>query len=211
MLNRDERNRYIISFAIAVLILVAIGTAISTYIPEKSKQYAELEKIISSIDGYNMNLNNWQACKNTLMDLNYWYDLLPRYDKTDSTDADLERLHNKATDRIVKLQLRLLPKIREFYGKFLAEKLWLENYKVNVNSLDRNKLIVFTHKDFQIRKSLEKFHNSVLTDLQILGFSQIRYKWYEEEDLKNDNYIRYNFKEFTDNEIRKFTIAALNF
>ena len=118
MLNRDERNRYIISFAIALLILVVIGTAISTYIPEKSKQYAELEKIISSIDGYNMNLYNWQACKNTLMDLNYWYDLLPRYDKTDSTDADLERLHNKATDRIVKLQLRLLPKIRSSTENF---------------------------------------------------------------------------------------------
>jgi hypothetical protein len=145
------------------------------------------------------------------MDLNYWYDLLPRYGEIDSTDFELQDLKKKATDRISRLQLKVLPKIREYYGKYLAEKLWLENYKVSVFSLDRNKLIVFAHNDFTDRKLLEKFHHSVLTDLQIIGFSQIRYKWNDTDESINENYLRYNFKEFPDNEIRKFTLAALDF
>ena len=211
MLNRDERNGYLLAFGIALLIVVAIATAISTSIPNKPKKHTEMEKIIGSIDAYNLDINNWHKAKNLLMDLNYWYDLLPRYGETDSTDYELEVLKKKAIDRISRLQLKVLPKIREYYGKYLGEKLWLENYKVSVFSLDRNKLIVFAHTDFKDRKILEKFHHSVLTDLQILGFSQIRYKWTVEDESINENYLRYNFKEFPDNEIRKFTIAALDF
>jgi hypothetical protein len=211
MLNRDERNNYLISFGIALVILVAIATAISTSIPDKPKKYLELEKVINSIDAYNLEINSWHKAKNILMDLNYWYDLLPRYGEIDSTDFELQDLKKKATDRISRLQLKVLPKIREYYGKYLAEKLWLENYKVSVFSLDRNKLIVFAHNDFTDRKLLEKFHHSVLTDLQIIGFSQIRYKWNDTDESINENYLRYNFKEFPDNEIRKFTLAALDF
>jgi hypothetical protein len=43
----------------------------------------------------------------------------------------------------------------------------------------------------------------------VLGFKQIRYKWYELEKLEDEKYILYNFSDLPDNEIRRFSISAI--
>ncbi|MCW9094451.1 MAG: hypothetical protein OQJ74_01245, partial [Ignavibacteriaceae bacterium] len=74
---------------------------------------------------------------------------------------------------------------------------------------ERNKIIFFTHDSFKRRSSLEKFHVSVVNDLRLLGFKQIRYNWYELEGLEDEKYIHYNFKDLPDNEIRRFNLSVL--
>ena len=59
MLSRDERNRYVISVFSAVLILFLIGFSISSSLPNKSEAYQELENIVSPIDGYSTEIDNW--------------------------------------------------------------------------------------------------------------------------------------------------------
>lgn len=211
MINIFERNRFVISITLSLVILTMVTITLSSFSPtKKSDEYFELENTLKSIDSYNAEINNWESAKNVLIDLNYWFDLLPRYDEVGMTDSDVLSLQYRMKEKIARLQLAVLPSIRKYFGDYLFEKFQLDNYKVVVMQDERNKIIVFTHDSFTNRKSLEKFHSSVVTELKILGFKQIRYKWYELEKSEDEKYIHYNFKDFSDNEIRRYNLSMLD-
>jgi len=211
MLSLYERHRVLISFSLSVVAIFIVYLLISGFLPSKrSNEYYEVEALYNTIDDYKTGINNWQDSKNVLIDLNYWYDLLPRYDEIGRTDSDVEYVITKIREKISIIQLIVLSKVREYYGEYLNDKLQSGNYKVVVNPEERHKIIVFTHNSFTNRKSLEKFHVSVSNELRILGFKQIRYKWYELELMDGERYIHYNFKDSPDMEIRKFNLNLLN-
>jgi hypothetical protein len=205
-----ERNRFLISVSLALLIVVAIGVTISSFSPSKKSEYfRELKDIYNTVSNYDKEINNWEIAKNTLVDLNYWYDFLPRYDAISDEDKDVLLVQNEVRDLAIKQQIRTLPEIRKYFGEYLSNKLKPQGYKVTILNDERNKVIVFTHDSFMKRKALEDFHITVVNDLRILGFKQIRYKWYELEGLEEEKYIHYNFKDLDDNEFRRFNISAL--
>ena len=209
-MNLFERNRFLVSVSLAFLIVVLIGVTISSFSPSKKSEYfQELKNIYTTVSNYDKEINNWEIAKNTVVDLNYWYDFIPRYDAISDEDKDVLLMQNEVRDLAIKQQIRSLPEIRKYYGEYLGNKLESRGYKVTILNDERNKIIVFTHDSFMKRKALEDFHVTVVNDLRTLGFKQIRYKWFELEKLKEERYIHYNFKDLNDNEYRRFNISAL--
>jgi len=211
MLDMFERHRLIVSAALAVLIIAIVGVTVSSFSPsEKSEYFKELKQIYNTVNNYdNREIINWESAKNTLVDLNYWYDFIPRYDAISDDDYDVLVMQNKVRELTIRQQLRTLPEIRKYFGEYLSDKLYGMNYKVTILNDERNKIIVFTHDSFTKRNALEKFHVSVVNDLRTLGFKQIRYKWYELEKSEDEKYIHYNFSDLQDNEPRRFNISVL--
>jgi hypothetical protein len=211
MLAMFERNRYLVSIALSVVIVVIIGVTISSFSPSKKSEYfQELKEIYNTVSNFDKEINNWDIAKNTLVDLNYWFDFLPRYDAISDEDNDVLSLQNKVRELTIKHQIRTLPQIRKYFGEYLSDKLSLSGYKVTVLNEERNRIIVFTHDSFTRRSALETFHVSVVNDLKLLGFKQIRYKWFELEKSKDEKYIHYNFKDIGDQEIRRFNLSMLD-
>ncbi|NWG28037.1 MAG: hypothetical protein HXY48_05820 [Ignavibacteriaceae bacterium] len=206
-----ERHRLIVSVTLSILILTVVGVTVSSFSPSKKSEYfRELKEIYNTVNNYDSKeINSWESAKNTLVDLNYWYDFIPRYDAISDEDNDVLIMQNKVRELTIRQQLRTLPEIRKYFGEYLSEKLSGLNYKVTILNDERNKIVVFTHDSFTGRSALEKFHNTVANDLRILGFKQIRYKWYELEKSKDEKYIHYNFSDLPDNEPRKFNISVL--
>jgi hypothetical protein len=205
-----ERNRFLVSVSLSLLILTVVGVTVSSFSPSKKSEYfRELKEIYTTVNNYDKEINSWESAKNTLVDLNYWNDFIPRYDAISDEDNDVLILQNKVRELAIKHQLRTLPEIRKYFGEYLSDRLAGLDYKVTILNDERNKIVVFTHDSFTRRSSLEKFHNTVANDLRVLGFKQIRYKWYELEKLKDEKYIHYNFKDIPDNEVRRFNISAI--
>lgn len=210
MLNVFERHRLLVSVSLSVVILSVVGVTVSSFSPSKKSEYfRELREIYNTVNNYEKEINNWEAAKNTLVDLNYWNDFIPRYDAVSEEDHDVLIMQEKVRELAIKHQMRTLPDIRKFFGDYLSERLTGLDYKITILNDERNKIIVFTHDSFTKRNLLEKFHNTVANDLRILGFKQIRYKWYELEKLKEEKYIHYNFSDLPDNEVRRFGISAI--
>lgn len=210
MLNMFERNRFFVSVSLSLLILTVVGVTVSSFSPSKKSEYfRELKEIYTTVNNYEKEIISWESAKNTLVDLNYWNDFIPRYDAISDEDNDVLILQNKVRELAIRHQLRTLPEIRKYFGEYLSYRLAGLDYKVTILNDERNKIVVFTHDSFTRRSSLEKFHNTVANDLRILGFKQIRYKWYELEKLEDEKYIHYNFSDMPDNEVRRFNISAL--
>ncbi len=210
MLNMFERNRFFVSVSLSLLILTVVGVTVSSFSPSKKSEYfRELKEIYNTVNNYDKEINSWESAKNTLVDLNYWNDFIPRYDAISDDDNDVLILQNKVRELAIRHQLRVLPEIRKYFGEYLSNRLAGLDYKITILNDERNKIVVFTHDSFTRRSSLEKFHNTVANDLRILGFKQIRYKWYELEKLKDEKYIHYNFSDLPDNEVRRFNISAI--
>ncbi|MCZ7613796.1 MAG: hypothetical protein M5T52_09745 [Ignavibacteriaceae bacterium] len=168
-----------------------------------------MKEIHTAVNNYDKVINSWESARNTLVDLNYWFDFIPRYDAISEEDQDVLVMQENVKDLAIRHQLRFLPEIRKYFGEYLSSRLAGLDYKITILNDERNKIIVFTHDSFTKRTLLEKFHNTVANDLRLLGFKQIRYKWYELEKLKEEKYILYNFSDLPDNEVRKFTISAI--
>lgn len=211
MLNMFERHRPLVSVTLALFIIAVVGVTVSSFSPTKKSEYfKELKEIYKAVNNYdNKEINSWEAAKNTVVDLNYWFDFIPRYDAISDEDNDVLILQNQVRDLTIRQQLRTLPEIRKYFGEYLSDKLYSLDYKVTILNDERNKIIVFTHDSFTGRSALEKFHNTVANDLRALGFKQIRYKWYELEKLKEEKYIHYNFKDLPDNEPRRFNLSVI--
>lgn len=210
MLNIFERHRLIVSLSLSVLILTVVGVTVSSFSPSKKSEYfRELKDIYNTVNKYDKEIKGWESAKNTLVDLNYWNDFIPRYDAISDEDHDVLILQNKVRELAIKHQLRTLPEIRKYFGEYLSNRLNGLGYKITILNDERNKIIVFTHDSFTKRSLLEQFHNTVANDLRLLGFKQIRYKWYELEKLKDEKYIHYNFSDLLDNEVRRFSISAI--
>ncbi|MFI5238047.1 MAG: hypothetical protein ACHQLA_08920 [Ignavibacteriales bacterium] len=206
-----ERHRLIVSVSLALLIIAVVGVTVSSFSPSKKSEYfKELRQIYNTVNNYdNKEINSWEAAKNTLVDLNYWFDFIPRYDAISDEDNDVLVLQEKVRDLTIRQQLKTLPEIRKYFGEYLSDKLYGLDYKVTILNDERNKIIVFTHDSFTGRSALEKFHNTVANDLRALGFKQIRYKWYELEKLKEEKYIHYNFSDLPDNAPRRFNLSVI--
>ena len=211
MLSMFERHRLIVSVSLALLIIAVVGVTVSSFSPSKKSEYfKELKQIYNTVNNYdNREINSWESAKNTLVDLNYWFDFIPRYDAISDEDNDVLVLQDKVRDLTIRQQLRTLPEIRKYFGEYLSDKLYGLDYKVIILNDARNKIVVFTHDSFTGRSALEKFHNTVANDLRALGFKQIRYKWYELEKLKEEKYIHYNFKDLADNAPRRFNLSVI--
>ena len=205
-----ERHRLLFSLTLSLLILTVVGVTVSSFSPSKKSEYfRELKDIYNTVNNYDKEIISWESAKNTVVDLNYWNDFIPRYDAVSDEDHDVLALQNTVRELAIKHQLRTLPEIRKYFGEYLSDKLYGLNYKVTIINEERNRIVVFTHDSFTKRSELEKFHNTFANDLRLLGFKQIRYKWYELEKLEEEKYIHYNFKDLPDNEVRKFTISAI--
>ena len=205
-----ERHRIFVSVSLALVILTVLAVTVSSFSPsQKSEYFRELKEIYTTVNNYEKEINSWESARNTLVDLNYWFDFIPRYDAISEEDHDVLILQEKVRELAIKHQLRTLPEIRKYFGEYLSDRLNGLDYKVTILNDERNKIVVFTHDSFTKRSLLEKFHNTVANDLRLLGFKQIRYKWYELEKLEEEKYILYNFSDMPDNEIRKFAISAI--
>lgn len=210
MLNIFERHRLFVSITLSLLILTVVGVTVSSFSPSKKSEYfRELKEIYTTVNNYEKEITNWESARNTLVDLNYWFDFIPRYDAIGEEDHDVLILQEKVRELAVNHQMRTLPDIRKYFGEYLSDRLTGLDYKIIILNDERNKIIVFTHDSFTKRSLLEKFHNTVANDLRVLGFKQIRYKWYELEKYKEEKYIHYNFSDLPDNEVRKFNISAI--
>jgi len=205
-----ERHRIFVSVYLALVILPVLAVTVSSFSPSKKSEYfRELKEIYTTVNNYEKEINSWESARNTLVDLNYWFDFIPRYDAISEEDHDVLILQEKVRELAIKHQLRTLPEIRKYFGEYLSNRLNGLDYKITILNDERNKIVVFTHDSFTKRSLLEKFHNTVANDLRLLGFKQIRYKWYELEKLEEEKYILYNFSDLPDNEVRKFNISAI--
>jgi len=210
MLNIFERHRLIVSVSLSLVILAILAVTVSSFSPSKKSEYfRELKEIWTTVNNYEKEINSWESAKNTLVDLNYWFDFIPRYDAVSEEDHDVLILQTKVRELAIKHQMQALPEIRKHFGEYLNDRLAGLEYKITILNDERNRIIVFTHDSFTKRSSLEKFHNTITNDLRLLGFKQIRYKWYELEKFKDEKYIHYNFSDLPDNVVRRFSISAI--
>ena len=92
-----ERHRLFVSVSLALIIIAVVGVTVSSFSPTKKSEYfKELRQIYNAVNNYDSKeITNWETAKNTLVDLNYWYDFIPRYDAIGDEDNDVLVLQNK--------------------------------------------------------------------------------------------------------------------
>ena len=119
MLNIFERHRLIVSVSLSLVILAILAVTVSSFSPSKKSEYfRELREIYNTVNNYDKEINSWESAKNTLVDLNYWNDFIPRYDAISEEDHDVLVLQNKVREMAIKHQLRTLPEIRKYFGEY---------------------------------------------------------------------------------------------
>ncbi len=123
MLNIFERHRLFVSVTLSLVILTVVGVTVSSFSPSKKSEYfRELREIYNTVNNYEKEINSWESAKNTLVDLNYWNDFIPRYDAISEDDHDVLVLQNKVREMAIKHQLRTLPEIRKYFGEYLERQ-----------------------------------------------------------------------------------------
>ena len=88
--------------------------------------------------------------------------------------------------------------MREYYGKYLAEKLWENNIYISTQG-KTDQIINLTGGLFANNKNIKEFQETLNAGLNDFRFKEVRYRWYENAE----KYTFYELETPSDNVLLK--------
>ncbi|MDN5214962.1 hypothetical protein QQ020_22975 [Fulvivirgaceae bacterium BMA12] len=149
---------------------------------EKLKQREQLEREIASIDhgvDFSTYRGSVQSLQIELVLFGSWADIITKSEN--SKDLEIQSLAKQLRLKVMRLQIREFPKLRNEYVKVVNQKMWENDIDVYASGTG-NRYINFSGGIFAANKNKKDFHVQLHEVLTMFRFSQARYRWYKEAD-----------------------------
>lgn len=124
----------------------------------------------------------------------YWAKIIK--DGEESTDDETNKLASKLKRKLIDLQVKEFPKLRQEYSKYAADELWLDNIYVTTSG-DNNDILNITGGVFASNRNIAEMQVLLSGILTQLRFREVRYRWYKGAS----EYTRYNLGIVKDSEV----------
>jgi hypothetical protein len=115
-----------------------------------------------------------------------------------SEDIEIKKLSEILKKKVIQRQIKEFPKMREYYGKYLAEKLWENNIYVSTQGKS-DQIINLTGGLFANNKNIKEFQETLNAGLNEFRFKEVRFRWYENAE----QYTFYKLETPSDNVLLK--------
>lgn len=146
------------------------------------KQKEQLERELAAIDN-GVNFSGYRGTIESLqMELilfRTWADIITKGENSD--DLEIQSLAKRLRTKVIRLQLREFPKLRDEYAKVANQKMWENDIDVYASGTG-NRYINFTGGIFAANKNKKDFQEQIDEVLTLFRFKQARYRWYKEAD-----------------------------
>lgn len=146
------------------------------------KQKEQLERELAAIDN-GVNFSGYRGTIESLqMELilfGTWADIITKGENSD--DLEIQSLAKRLRVKVIRLQLREFPKLRDEYAKVANQKMWENDIDVYASGTG-NRYINFTGGIFAANKNKKDFQEQIDEVLTLFRFKQARYRWYKEAD-----------------------------
>ena len=142
----------------------------------------EFDQYIFTINSYT---NDISGIMQGVAEFYYWGDLLSQ--ALSCRDYDLINYALKLKPKLVKLQIKYYPQLRNYFTEILNKNLWEEDMEVRIGRDEKDKTIYFIHQSFYTNKNIKNFHETCSGQLEDLRFLKAKYvtsKYDEYEDIK---------------------------
>lgn len=127
-----------------------------------------------------------------------WADLIKKGEN--STLDENVKLAKELKTKVVNLQAKEFPFIRQRYGKIIANKMW--EHDITIKTIGTgNTILDLTGATFATNKNIKEFQTTLHEILTMFRFKQTRYRWYKGAD----EYTYYNLESSSDKELVTFT------
>lgn len=124
----------------------------------------------------------------------FWASVIKKGDS--STDSETKKLAADLRSKVSARQVKEFPKMREEYGKAMAQKLWESNIYVSTEGITDG-IINLTGGLFANNKNIAETQKTLHDVLNQFRFKQVRYRWYKGAD----EFTYYKLESPKDNEI----------
>ncbi len=111
--------------------------------------------------------------------LGVWANIIIKGENSD--DPVIQKLAKQLMPKVVNLQVREFPKLRNEYAKIAAKTMWVNDIEVYSNGTN-NKNINFTGGIFAANNNKKDFQSTVREVLKMFRYNQARYRWYKGAD-----------------------------
>lgn len=127
-----------------------------------------------------------------------WADIIQK-----GENSNLEenvKLAKELKTKVVNLQAKEFPIIRQRYGKIIANKMW--EHDITIKTIGTgNTILDFTGAIFATNKNIKEYQTTLNEVLTMFRFKQTRYRWYKGAD----EYTYYDLNAPSDKELVTFT------
>jgi len=127
-----------------------------------------------------------------------WSEIITKGEK--SEDSEIKRLARQLKPKIVNLQVREFPKMRQEYAKVVGKLMWEHDIYVNSNG-NRHSYLNLTGAIFAANKNIKDAQQQLQDAPKLFRFRQTRYRWYKEAD----EYTYYTTYEGKDSDLVDFS------
>ena len=124
----------------------------------------------------------------------FWASVIKKGDS--SIDSETKKLAADLRSKVSARQVKEFPKMREEYGKAMAQKLWESNIYVSTEGITDG-IINLTGGLFANNKNIAETQKTLHDVLNQFRFKQVRYRWYKGAD----EFTYYKLESPKDNEI----------
>lgn len=127
-----------------------------------------------------------------------WADIIQKGEN--SSLEENVKLAKELKTKVVNLQAKEFPIIRQRYGKIIANKMW--EHDITIKTIGTgNTILDFTGATFATNKNIKEFQTTLYEVLTMFRFKQTRYRWYKGAD----EYTYYDLNAPGDKELVTFT------
>lgn len=168
---------------------------------ELKSQKEQLEREIKAVnDGVDFSTyrGSVDALQLEIVLFGTWADVITKGEN--SEDPEIKRLARQLKSKIVNLQVREFPKMRQEYAKVVGKLMWEHDVYVNPSG-SRNVYLNFVGGLFAANKNIKDFQEQLQDAPALFRFKQTRYRWYKEAD----EYTYYTTYEGTDSDLVDFS------
>ena len=149
---------------------------------EKLKQKEQLEREIASIDDgvdFSTYRGSVESLQMELILFGTWADIITKGENSDN--LEIQSLAKRLRPKVIRLQLKEFPKLRDEYAKVVNRNMWENDIDVYANGTG-NRYINFSGGIFATNKNKKDFQEQLYEVLTMFRFNQARYRWYKEAD-----------------------------
>lgn len=127
-----------------------------------------------------------------------WADLIQKGESS-SLDENV-KLAKELRTKVVNLQAKEFPILRQRYGKIIANKMWEHDITIKTTGAG-NTILDFTGAIFATNKNIKEFQTTLNEVLTMFRFKQTRYRWYKGAE----EYTYFDLNVPSDKELVTFT------
>lgn len=127
-----------------------------------------------------------------------WADIIQKGES--SSLEENVKLAKELKTKVVNLQVKEFPIIRQRYGKIIASKMW--EHDITIKTIGAgNTILDFTGATFATNRNIKEFQTTLNEVLTMLRFKQTRYRWYKGAD----EYTYYDLNTPSDKDLVTFS------